>query len=209
MGLFGKDAKCAFCGKEAGLLGKLAGYTLADGAYLCPDCREKCTPCDDDAFEKMTVADVRASMETAKALREGAQSFKGTKTLFTGRHGDVAVIEANKDSGQFKPTKDDGWVYNLNDVFFFSLNLETSRLDEDEIYFFGTSDYPELPKCPKGCSIDGASPVIWFSKNDLGSEKLEIDLVPSLLSNRDDIRGAYQCAHEFFELMKDFRSAQK
>jgi hypothetical protein len=82
-------------------------------------------------------------------------------------------------------------------------------LQEGQRFDFYTYEFPELPKCPDGCRVNIAKLVIWFAKNDLGVEKLELDLIPELTPDENDARGGYACAHEFFILMRDYRNAQR
>lgn len=209
MGLFGGGDKCVFCGKEQGFLGGVFGINLAGGEYLCGDCRDKCAAGDVD-FSKLTVDDVRGMMEAAKASRRKAQEFQATRKLYTGRNRDCDFLEIDEKHGWFRKTSErDGLIYNLNDIFNFTVSVEMSVLESGQRFDFYTYEFPELPKCPEGCRIGLAKLVIWFAKNDLGLDKLELDLIPSISPDEVEARGGYACAHEFFLLMRDYRNAQR
>ena len=59
MGLFDKKT-CALCGASVGLLGGMLGENLADGAYMCGDCRKKCIPDNTLDFNALTVDAAKA-----------------------------------------------------------------------------------------------------------------------------------------------------
>ncbi len=210
MGLFGgNDKKCVFCGKEQGFLAGVFGINLAGGEYMCGDCREKCAPGDID-FSKLTVNNVRGMMEAMNDNRRKGQDFQATRKLNTGRNRNVDFLEVDEKHGWFrKASEKDAIIFDLNDVFHFTVNVEMAVLEEGESFDFYTYEYPELPRCPEGCRVTSAKLVIWFVKNRLGLEKLELDLIPTFSPEEGDARGGYACAHEFFELMRDYRNAQR
>lgn len=209
MGLFDGGDRCVFCGKESGFLGSVFGINLAGGEYLCGDCRDKCAAGEID-FSKLTVNEVRDMMEAAKANRVKGQDFQVTRRISTGRHRDEKLIEVDERHGWFRKAGDsNGLVYELRDIFNFTVNVEMSVLESGQHFDLSTYEYPELPKCPDGCRINTGKLNIWFAKNELGLEKLELDLIPSFSPDEDDVRGGYACAHEFFEMMRDYRNARR
>jgi hypothetical protein len=101
-----------------------------------------------------------------------------------------------------------GWVFNLDDIFYFNMDLTFAPLEEGESFSVYTDDYPELPRIPYGMRVTDASLVLWFADSELGVDKLALRLL-GFAPGEDDVRSAYLCAHEFFEIMKTYRIAQK
>ena len=209
MGLFDGGDRCVFCGKEQGFLGGLFGINLAGGEYLCGDCRDKCAAGDID-FGKLTVDDVRGMMEAARNNRRKGQEFQVTRTISTGRYREDKLIEVDERHGWFRKAREDNsLVYELDDIFNFTMNVEMSVLESGQHFDLSTYEYPELPKCPDGCKVTIGKLNIWFAKNELGLNKLEFDLIPAFSPDEGDVRGGYACAHEFFEIMRDYWNAHR
>ena len=149
-------------------------------------------------------------MEAAKDSRRKGQEFQVTRRISTGHYRDEKLIEVDERHGWFrKAGEDNGLVYELDDIFNFTMNVEMSVLESGQHFDLSTYEYPELPKCPDGCRITIGKLIIWFAKNELGLNKLEFDLIPSFSPDEGDVRGGYACAHEFFEMMRDYRNAQR
>jgi hypothetical protein len=208
MGLFGGN-KCVICGKESGFFGGLVGTSLAGDGFLCSDCRDKCGPGSALDFGKMTESDVRARMETAEAnKKKGAQEFRATRSFNTGRYRDTAFLSVDEDHRWFMKAND-CWVYSLDDVFTFTVAVEYVKLENGQSYYLDTYEFPELPKCPDGMKINVLKMNIWLAENDLGADRVELDLLPSFFPDEGDVRGGYACAHEFFEFMRSYCAARK
>ena len=209
MGLFDGGDRCVFCGKESGFLGSVFGINLAGGEYMCGDCRDKCAAGEID-FSKLTVNEVRDMMEAARNNRRKGQEFQVTRTISTGRYREDKLIEVDERHGWFRKAREDnGLVYELDDIFNFTMNVEMSVLESGQHFDLSTYEYPELPKCPDGCKVTIGKLNIWFAKNELGLNKLEFDLIPAFSPDEGDVRGGYACAHEFFEIMRDYWNAHR
>ena len=214
MGLFGPKKTCTICGGKVGLL----GYKLAGGQHLCSDCRTKCTPGSNLEFSHMTAQDVRSNMELADAnKKKGATQFQATRQFYCGANRDKPVIFVDETHGWFmNAAKNDGWVYNLSDISYYNMRLSTSKQDEDKKQSFLEflfspdfySSYPELPQCPYGEKIIGAYLTLRLLDNELGIDKIEFDVFPGLFTSESDVRGSYECCHEFYEFMQTYRMNQ-
>ncbi len=209
MGLF-DTKKCAFCGKEAGLITGLFGNDLAGGAYLCGECRKLCTP-GDLKFSEMSVDDVKANMAIAAANRKKATSeYRETRKIKTGAYRDKNFLSVDENHGWFmNETDDSGWVYNLDDIYYYGLVFETALLEEGQYFHVDTYSCPELPKCPEGVRITDAKLKILLTDNELGVKELNLDITPSFSADEGEIRGAYACMHDFVEVMKVYKTAKK
>ncbi len=208
MGLFDKKT-CAVCGEQSGVITGLFGETLAGGEYLCGKCRQKCTPDKNLNFRKMTIEDVKANMAIAEANRKkGISEFKATRRIQIGKLRDQPGLDLDETHGwMMNAEAKDGWVYNLNDVFNFSLVLGYEPLSAEETFSVNTSKYPELPVCPEGIKISSAKLVIWLRENELGKDQIELELASPAFMDEDSVLAAYASAHEFFEFMKSFKTA--
>ncbi|MBR4455189.1 MAG: hypothetical protein IKS32_03090 [Solobacterium sp.] len=209
MGLF-DTKKCVICGKEAGLITGLFGNDLAGGGYLCGDCRKLCTP-GDLRFSQMSVDDVKANMAVAAANRKKATSeFRETRKIKTGAYRDRNLLSVDENHGWFMCEADeDGWVLNLDDIYYYGLLFETSKLEEGQHFTIDTYSCPELPNCPEGIRIISVKLKILLADNELGVNELSLDLTPMFSPGENDIRGAYACMHDFVEVMKAYRTAKK
>lgn len=214
MGLFGKKKICAVCGGKVGFL----GYKLAGGEFLCSDCRTKCTPGSNLDFNNMTSYDIEANMKVAEANKaKGTDEFTATREFFTGADYDKPILAVDETHGWFMDTsKNDGWVYNLDDISSYNMRINTSEKSEDEKEDVGFlewlfepdfySAYPELPQCRSDEKIVGAYLKIRFRDNELGVDDIELDVFPGLFTDEDDVRAAYTCCHDFYEFMDSYRS---
>ena len=101
----------------------------------------------------------------------------------------------------------DGWVYSLDDVYYFNLDLDYAPLEEGQGFEVRTEDYPELPKIPQGVRVTDAKLVIWLADNELAVNKVEISAA-GFSPDEGDIRGAYAAAHDFFLALKDYRASK-
>ena len=216
MGLFGFGKKdkpkkeCALCGGKVGFF----GYKLAGGQILCSDCRSQCTPGSNLDFNSMTPEDVKENIAIASAnLEKGASEFNSTREFYTGSNHDRPVLFADEDHGWFmNAAKDDGWVYNLDDITYYNMRISTSDLDDEEKggfldWLFAPdfySAYPELPQCPYNKKIIGAYLTLRLLENELGIDEVEIDVFPGLFTDEEDVRAAYRCCHEFYEFMDEY-----
>jgi len=209
MGIFGDDKKCVICNREAGLLGGLTGTTLADGSYLCSDCSGRCVgKCE---FEKMKTQDVRDSIAAGEANKRRAEGdYHATRTFSTGRARDVELLTVDENHGWLmSPALDDGWVYDMDDIYTFSMDLEFEPLERGEKYDLNTEPFPELPKCPEGARVSDATLTLRLLENAKGTDKIEVDLIPAIFRDLEDVRSAYACAHDFFEFMRLYRTKQR
>lgn len=210
MGLFGGGDKCAICGEEAGFFGGLTGTTLADGKFLCGSCREKIIPSDSVDCSKLTLNAVKGIRAAVAANKKKDAEFRATCKIKTGSSRDVDCIEIDERHGWFRnKMKNDGFVYNLDDIFTFYTDVKFYVLDGDDRFDMFTFDWPEQPTIPTGTKITDVRLQVWLSKNELGVDKVEFELVPALFTSESNYRGAYACAHEFFEFMRDYRNAHK
>ena len=111
MGLFDKKT-CALCGASVGLLGGMFGENLADGAYMCGDCRKKCIPDNTLDFNALTVDAAKALIAVAEANKsKGASEFHATRQFTAGMYADMPALDVDDDHGWcMNAAKTDGWV---------------------------------------------------------------------------------------------------
>lgn len=214
MGLFGKKKTCALCGGKVGFL----GYNLAGGEYLCSDCRTKCTPGTNLDFNKMTSADIEENIKIAESNKaKGAEEFTATREFYTGADHDKPVIAVDETHGWLMDiAKNDGWVYDLDDISYYNMRLSTTEKSDEEKadesfldWLFSPdfySAYPELPQCPRREKIIGAYLKLKFRDNELGVDYVEFDVMPGFFTDEDDVRSAYELCHDFYEFMDYYHS---
>ena len=210
MGLFDKKT-CALCGASVGLLGGMLGENLADGAYMCGDCRKKCIPDNTLDFNALTVDAAKALIAVAEAnKKKGASEFHATRQFTAGMYADMPALDVDEDHGWFmNAAKKDGWVYALDDIYSFCLDVTTAPLTEGEEYNVNLHPYPQLPACPSGQKVIDAKLKLWLLDNELGVDMLEISLIPAFAPSEEHVQSAYACAQDFYSFMKSWRMAQK
>jgi len=210
MGLFDKKT-CALCGAPVGLLGGMLGENLADGAYMCGDCRKKCIPDKTLDFSAMTVDAAKALIAVADAnKKKGAAEFHATRQFSSGMYADMPALDVDEDHGWFmNASARDGWVYELDDIYTFCLDATTAPLAEGEEYNVNLHPYPQLPVCPSGQKVIDAKLKLWLLDNELGVDMLEISLIPAFAPGEEHVQSAYACAQDFYSFMKSRRMAQK
>ena len=211
MGLFDSNKKtCDLCGEKMGLLGGIfSSEDLADGKTICGSCRGKCTP-GELKFSAMTLDDVKANIAVAEAnKKKGAAEFKATQKIKKGAYRGDEFVDIDAGHGWFMNAEEkDGWVYSLDDVYYFNLDLDYAPLEEGQGFEVRTEDYPELPKIPQGVRVTDAKLVIWLTDNELAVSKVEIRAAAGFSPDEGDIRGAYAAAHDFFLALKDYRASK-
>ena len=210
MGLFDKKT-CALCGASVGLLGGMLGENLADGAYMCGDCRKKCIPDKALDFNALTVDAAKALIAVAEAnKKKGASEFHATRQFTAGMYADMPALDVDEDHGWFmNAAAKDGWVYELDDIYTFCLDVTTAPLTEGENYSLNLHPYPQLPVCPSGQKVIDAKLKLWLLDNELGVDMLEISLIPAFAPSEEHVQSAYACAQDFYSFMKSRRMAQK
>ena len=210
MGLFDKKT-CALCGASIGLLGGMLGENLADGAYMCGDCRKKCIPDEALDFNALTVDAAKALIAVAEAnKKKGTAEFHATRQFTAGMYADMPALDVDEGHGWFmNAAKKDGWVYELDDIYSFCLDVTTTPLTEGEEYNVNLYRYPQLPACPSGQKIIDAKLKLWLLDNELGVDMLEISLISAFDPSEEDVQSAYTCAQDFYSFMKSWRMAQK
>lgn len=210
MGLFDKKT-CALCGASVGLLGGMLGENLADGAYMCGDCRKKCIPDNTLDFNALTVDAAKALIAVAEAnKKKGASEFHATRQFSSGMYADMPALDVDEGHGWFmNAAKKDGWVYELDDIYSFCLDVTTTPLTEGEEYNVNLHPYPQLPACPSGQKVIDAKLKLWLLDNELGVDMLEISLIPAFAPSEEHVQSAYACAQDFYSFMKSRRMAQK
>ena len=101
MGLFDKKT-CTLCGASVGLLGGMLGENLADGAYMCGDCRKKCIPDETLNFKALTVDAAKALIAVAEANKsKGAAEFHATRQFTAGMYADMPALDVDEGHGWF------------------------------------------------------------------------------------------------------------
>lgn len=210
MGLFDKKT-CALCGASVGLLGGMLGENLAGDAYMCGDCRKKCIPDETLNFKAMTVDAAKALIAVAEAnKKKGASEFHATRQFSSGMYADMPALDVDEGHGWFmNAAKKDGWVYELDDIYSFCLDVTTTPLTEGEEYNVNLHPYPQLPACPSGQKVIDAKLKLWLLDNELGVDILEINLIPAFAPSEEHVQSAYACAQDFYSFMKSWRMAQK
>ena len=210
MGLFDKKT-CALCGASVGLLGGMLGENLAGDAYMCGDCRKKCIPDETLNFKALTVDAAKALIAVAEAnKKKGASEFHATRQFTAGMYADMPALDVDEDHGWFmNAAAKDGWVYELDDIYSFCLDVTTTPLTEGEEYNVNLHPYPQLPACPSGQKVIDAKLKLWLLDNELGVDMLEISLIPAFAPSEEHVQSAYACAQDFYSFMKSWRMAQK
>ena len=189
MGLFDKKT-CALCGASVGLLGGMLGENLADGAYMCGDCRKKCIPDKALDFNALTVDAAKALIAVAEAnKKKGASEFHATRQFTAGMYADMPALDVDEDHGWFmNAAAKDGWVYALDDIYTFCLDATTAPLAEGENYSLNLHPYPQLPVCPSGQKVIDLKLKLWLLDNELGVDMREISLIPAFAPARSMFR---------------------
>ena len=210
MGLFDKKT-CALCGASVGLLGGMLGENLAGDAYMCGDCRKKCIPDETLNFKALTVDAAKALIAVAEANKsKGAAEFHATRKFTAGMYADMPALDVDEGHGWFmNAAAKDGWVYELDDIYSFCLDVTTTPLTEGEEYNVNLHPYPQLPACPSGQKVIDAKLKLWLLDNELGVDMLEISLIPAFAPSEEHVQSAYACAQDFYNFMKSWRMAQK
>ena len=210
MGLFDKKT-CALCGASVGLLGGMLGENLAGDAYMCGDCRKKCIPDMTLDFNALTVDAAKALIAVAEAnKKKGASEFHATRQFSSGMYADMPALDVDENHGWFmNAAAKDGWVYELDDIYSFCLDVTTTPLTEGEEYNVNLHPYPQLPGCPSGQKVIDARLKLWLLDNELGVDMLEISLIPAFAPGEEHVQSAYACAQDFYSFMKSRRMAQK
>jgi hypothetical protein len=103
----------------------------------------------------------------------------------------------------------DGWVYELDDIYSFCLDVTTIPLTEGEVYNVNLHPFPPLPACTIGQKVVDAKLKIWLLDNELGVDMLEFSLLPVIAPDETQVQSAYACAQDFYNFMKSYRMAQK
>lgn len=212
MGLFSGKV-CVRCGNKAGLLSR---EKLADGEYICSDCRDLCSPeLTSDDFHNMTLDDVEANI---KECEENAERYKNEFVASTTIRSKMAL--SSKDVLYADDAR--GWWVNATvespDIFTFDqvggcrLELQTSSKDDDDknpslIDMFGgpealSRQYPGLPSCPPGEQIDGMTFCIRIVKHPPFTE-VRIPVMDAFIPTESDIRGGYDAAWQLMTFFKE------
>ena len=214
MGLFGPKKTCAICGGKVGLL----GYKIAGEEHICSDCREKCVP-GSLPFSSMTAEDVQANIQlAAENKKKGTDLFHPTREFFVGSDHDKPLLFVDEDNGWFmNVSKGDGWVYDLDSITYYSMDIHTSELKKEDkgkgfLDWLFSSDFysafPELPRCPMDEKIINAYLVLKLADNDLCEDEVKVNLMPGFFTGEKDVRAAYECAHSFYQFMQNRHANQ-
>ena len=210
MGLFDKKT-CALCGEKIGLLGGIfSSEDLAGGDTICGDCHRKCTPGQLN-FKDMTLDDVKANIAVAETnKRKGAAEFCTTRQFFAGAYNDSPVLDVDEAHGWFMNAETkDGWVYELDDIYTFCLDVTTAPLSEGEDYNVNLYSFPQFSACPSGQKVIDAKLKIWLLDNELGVDMLAFNLLSAFAPDEEQVQNAYACVQDFYSFMKSRRMAQK
>ena len=125
-------------------------------------------------------------------------------------YADMPALDVDEGHGWFmNAAKKDGWVYELDDIYSFCLDVTTAPLAEGEEYNVNLHPYPQLPACPSGQKVIDARLKLWLLDNELGVDMLEISLIPAFAPSEEHVQSAYACAQAFYSFMKSWRMAQK
>ncbi|MBQ3379386.1 MAG: SHOCT domain-containing protein [Clostridia bacterium] len=186
---------------------------------MCGDCRKKCTPgLTSKELKTMGVYEIEENMKiVAENRRLYSEEFETTREFFTGARRDKPVIYADETHGWWiDATEAEPYLLKLDDIISYNMRLVTRYLDEDERrnrgfldWLFAPdfySEYPELPRCHYDEKITGMYFDVRLRSNELGLEKVEIDVFPGLFTSESDVRGAYACCHELYMFLGDRQS---
>ncbi len=213
MGLF-KKKTCALCGGKVGLL----GYKMADDQYMCGDCRLECTPgLQGEEIKIMDIDAIRANMSIMTKARDFYKNhFSASKRFCTGERRDKAVMLIDeKNDCWVNAAEREPYILKLGDILNFNIRLSTSKQDDDTASFFDLfrSDYgekyPEIPSCPLGETVVGMHFMIYLAENNLGVKEVDLDVFPGLFTNQNDLRAAYDCAHEIYQFLTEYQKTGK
>ncbi len=213
MGLFSKKT-CALCGGKVGLL----GYKIADGQYMCSDCRLNCTPgLQGEQIRTMDPDAIRADMAVMERARDFYKTrFRASKRFCTGERRDKTVLLVDEQNDCWvNAAEREPYVLSLKDVLNYNIRLSTSKNDDDssDLFDLFRSDYgekyPEIPSCPWGETVVGMHFMVYLSENSLGVQEVDLDLFPGLFTNQNDLRAAYDCAHEIYQFFTDYQKSTR
>ncbi|MBR2742744.1 MAG: SHOCT domain-containing protein [Clostridia bacterium] len=186
---------------------------------MCGDCRNKCTPgLTSKELKTMGVYEIQENMKIVEENRSLYENeFERTREFYTGARRDKPVIYVDEAHGWWvNATETQPYLFRLDDISSYNMRLSTRYLDEDERrdrgfleWLFAPdfySDYPELPRCHYDEKITGIYFDVRLKNNELGLEKVEIDVFPGLFTSESDVRGAYACCHELYMYLGDLRN---
>jgi hypothetical protein len=217
MGLFEKK-ECALCGGKAGLITR---YKIADGDFICGDCRRRMSP-NTDGFKYMTVEDVE---EQIRRKEENDERFQNEFVIsrqfdFDSRHPMMVVDDEHGEFAMLKDANPD--IFSFDMVTSYNVDLTTSVLSEEEkkqaqgsgltgILNFLLSDdfrsrYPDMPRCPTGCKVTDMHFEINFGDNPFNADQIRIDVLPGWSTSEIEVDKAFHCANEMYQCFKEYKS---
>lgn len=208
MGLFDKKI-CALCGAKAGLLTR---QKLRDKAYLCGDCRAKCSPqLSARVFEQMTPDDAVRHMDYVVENQEMYRAnFHETYSINTGIMGGTRVISVDETNGW--------WIVSssampdlltFDQILSYRLELTTRRLDDKERHDPHRARMPFPPPGLPGCGpfeeITGMKVIVRL--NHIWLDEVQLNVLPAIFVTEGDIHAAYNCTQELFAYFDQQRAA--
>lgn len=216
MGLFQKQ-ECVLCGGKAGLLTR---HKLADGSFICGDCRTRLPEHTDDIGE-LTLDDVN---ELINIKEENDRRYESEFTVtrqfdYDGRHPVMAVDDNTGEFAILSDSRPD--IYSFDQITGYNVDLNTRLLTEEErkrnptgligvLDFFLSEDFgtrfPGLPNCPRGHKVTGMYLEIDLAPNPLHAKRLRIDMMPGWGSNDNDIEKGYLCANSIYQCIREYKS---
>lgn len=208
MGLFDKKI-CALCGAKAGLLTR---QQLKDKAYLCGDCRAKCSPqLSGQVFEQMTPDDTVRHMEYVVQNQEMYRTnFHETYSINTGIMGGTRVISVDENNGWWIVSASSmPDLLTFDQILSYRLELTTRRLDDKERHDPRRARMPFPPPGLPGCSpfeeITGMKVVVRL--NHIWLDEVQLNVLPAIFVTEGDIHAAYNCTQELFAYFDQQRTA--
>lgn len=197
-------------------------YKIADGGYICGDCRGRMSP-NTDGIGNMTLEDVE---EQIRIKEENDERFRNDFAItrqfdLDSKHQIMAV---NDNSGEFAILKDaNPDIFSFDHVTSYNIDLHTKALSEEErqnnssvwglLNLILSDDfrtkYPNVPRCPQGCKVTGMYFEINFGDNPFNADQIRIDMMPGWTDSEADVEKAYRCANEMYQCFDDHRSGQR
>ncbi len=211
MGLFSKK-ECAVCGGCAGLLTR---YVLADGEFICSDCRHRLSS-NLDRLDDLTLEEVK---EQIRLKEENNARYRNEFVI--SRRFDLdsnhPVIAVDDTHGWFALLKDqDPDIFAFEQITSYNVALDTEAMTAEEkasgmmelSRYLGSdmfySRYPDMPRCLYGNKITGMHFDIGLGPNPFRATLVRLEILPDRKLTKDLIEKAYMCGTDIYQCIKDY-----
>lgn len=227
----GQVPACVLCGTRRG------SYTYYHGAkdkdlYLCVDCLKSVRrSLADDQLSRMTVARLRRHMEVRDRLAATYRdSFVATKTFCVGKRHTVPVLEVDEErqlwalpQASMPLAQPVSAIVDIEVTLFADDPSEGEDLSaevveglklKDLLPFVRTfisslykSRHLDLAPIPEGQLVSCLNLVLTLDDQVAGMDRVEVDLLPFMISWPSRVDAGYDCAHDVIAFLKQLASA--